>query len=147
LRNIRWCDTPGGLPSVRLRGDLRAPVPADFLLKARLRQFSITSGTIFHARKLTVRDILLAIAVFANSAMGHSALHLSRDPDLLYKTAFVLAHKIREALGTEMDDLTAGSKVHVDGAYFDGYVKPANWREKTRHDGEAAGSVSQGGIK
>src|SRR5580692_8229353 len=33
-------------------------------------QFSITSGTIFHSRKLSVRDILSAIAIFANGAKG-----------------------------------------------------------------------------
>jgi transposase-like protein len=56
------------------------------------RQFSATSGTLFHSRKLPPRDYLLAIAVFANGAKGHSALQLSRDLDCQYKTAFVLAH-------------------------------------------------------
>ena len=37
-------------------------------------QYSVTSGTIFASRKLPVRDILLAIAVFVNGAKGHSAL-------------------------------------------------------------------------
>ena len=31
-------------------------------------------------------------------AKGHSALQLSRDLDCQYKTAFVLTHKLREAL-------------------------------------------------
>ena len=34
-----------------------------------------------------------------NGAKGHSALQLSRDLNVQYKTAFVLFHKIREALG------------------------------------------------
>ena len=57
-----------------------------------------TSGTIFASRKLAVRDILAAIAIFVNGAKGHSALQLSRDLDCQYKTAFVLSHKLREAL-------------------------------------------------
>ncbi len=36
-----------------------------------------------------------------NGAKGHSALQLSRDLDCQYKTAFVLSHKIREALAAE----------------------------------------------
>src|SRR6185503_18108791 len=61
-------------------------------------QFSVTSGTIFAARKLCIRDILAAIAIFANGAKGHSALQLSRDLNVQYKTAFVMAHKLREAM-------------------------------------------------
>jgi hypothetical protein len=39
----------------------------------------------------------MAIAIFANAAKGLSALQLGRDLDVSYKTAFVLAHKLREA--------------------------------------------------
>src|SRR5271163_4291066 len=63
------------------------------------RQFSVTSGTIFHSRKLAIRDYLAAIAIFVNAVKGVSALQLGRDLDVQYKTAFVLAHKIREAMG------------------------------------------------
>ena len=45
-------------------------------------QFSVTSGTIFASRKLEIRDILAAIAIFVNGAKGHSALQLSRDLDV-----------------------------------------------------------------
>src|SRR5690348_16508419 len=37
-------------------------------------QFSVTSGTIFAHHKLPLRDYLLAVAIFANGAKGHSAL-------------------------------------------------------------------------
>ncbi len=36
-------------------------------------QFTLTSGTIFASRKLAIRDILAAIAIFMNGAKGHSA--------------------------------------------------------------------------
>jgi transposase-like protein len=92
-------------------------------------QFSVTSGTIFASRKLAIRDILLAIAIFVNGAKGHSALQLSRDLDCQYKTAFVLAHKIREAIGAADKDAKVSGQVEIDGAYFGGYIKPANRRE------------------
>ena len=60
-----------------------------------------------------------------NGAKGHSALQLSRDLTCQYKTAFVLAHKLREALAAEKADATVSGEVAVDGAYFGGYVKPA----------------------
>ncbi len=64
-----------------------------------LRQFSVTSGTIFASRKLPIRDYLAAICLFVNAVKGISALQLGRDLDVQYKTAFILAHKLREAVG------------------------------------------------
>lgn len=103
-----------------------------FKCKACNAQFSVTSGTIFASRKLPVRDYLLAIAIFVNGAKGHSALQLSRDLDVQYKTAFVMAHKIREAMGADVHDEEISGEVEVDGAYLGGYVKPANRKENRR---------------
>jgi hypothetical protein len=100
--------------------------------KACGHQFTATSGTIFASRKLPVRDYLLAIAIFCNGAKGYSALQLSRDLHVQYKTAFVLAHKLREALAAESNGRKLSGSVEVDGGYFGGYVKPANYRENRR---------------
>ena len=57
------------------------------------------------------------------------ALALSRDLDCQYKTAFVLAHKLREAMAADVKALRlggAGKVAEIDGAYFGGYVKPSN---------------------
>lgn len=94
--------------------------------KACNKQFSVTAGTIFASRKLPIRDILLAIAIFANGAKGHSALQLSRDLDVQYRTAFVLAHKIREAIGDLDKGATVSGEVEVDGMYTGGHIRPAN---------------------
>jgi transposase-like protein len=94
--------------------------------KACSHQFSVTSGTTFASRKLPIQDYLLAIAIFVNGVKGHSALQLSRDLDVQYKTAFVLAHKIREAVGAEQAKSALGGVVEVDGAYFGGHTKPEN---------------------
>jgi transposase-like protein len=95
-------------------------------------QFSVTAGTIFANRKLALRDILLAIAIFTNGAKGHSALQLSRDLQVNYKTAYVLAHKIREALAATDKDTKVSGEVEIDGMYAGGYVKPANYKENRR---------------
>jgi transposase-like protein len=97
-----------------------------FKCKACNHQFSVTSGTIFASRKLPIRDYLLAIAIFVNGAKGHSALQMSRDLDCQYKSAYVMCHKIREALASEANGATVSGEVEVDGAYFGGRVRPAN---------------------
>lgn len=89
-------------------------------------QFSVTSGTIFASRKMSFTDLLAAIVIFVNGAKGVSSLQLSRDLDVQYKTAFVLTHKLREAMARENMGATLGGVVEVDGAYFGGYSKPAN---------------------
>jgi transposase-like protein len=83
-------------------------------------QFTVTSGTIFASRKLPIRDYLAAIAIFVNAVKGISALQLGRDLDVQYKTAFVMAHKLREAIGAEQTGTLAG-EIEIDGAYFGGH--------------------------
>lgn len=96
-------------------------------------QFSVTSGTIFASRKLSFTVLLAAIVIFVNGAKGVAALQLSRDLDCQYKTAFVLTHKLREAMARENATRQLNGIVEIDGAYFGGHVKPEN-RAEDRKD-------------
>ncbi len=131
FRQIRWCDTGGEPVCPRCNCNAVYAFTTRKLWKCKgcSHQFSVTSGTIFASRKLPIGTYLLAIAIFVNGAKGHSALQLSRDLDCQYKTAFVLSHKLREAITAEAKDATVSGEVEVDGAYFGGHVKPANWKE------------------
>jgi transposase-like protein len=134
---IRWAETDGkaicphcGCPicyeARRPNGALR------FRCKACRKDFSLTSGTLFAFHKMPLRTYLTAIVIFCNEVKGKSALALSRDLDCQYKTAFVLAHKLREAMASEITGLRLGGPgkiVEIDGGYFGGYVKPANHKE------------------
>jgi hypothetical protein len=70
----------------------------------------------------------LAIAIFVNGVKGHSALQLSRDLNCQYKTAFVLSHKLREAIEAEHRKIKFNDTAakEIDGAYFGGSIKPKN---------------------
>jgi transposase-like protein len=139
FRNLRWtdgkalcphCECPTVYECRRPSGSLR------FRCKACRKDFSITSGTLFAFHKMPLRNYLAAIAIFCNEVKGKSALALSRDLDVQYKTAFVLAHKPREAMASELKGMRLGGRdktVEVDGGYFGGYVKPAN-HKKNRVD-------------
>lgn len=104
-------------------------------------QFSVTSGTIFASRKLSFVGLLAAICLFVNASKGVSAVQLSRDLDVQHKTAFVLMHKLREALAAEVRKVELRGEVEVDGAAFGGHVRPANLREG-RVDRRLAGNRS-----
>src|SRR5713226_7527050 len=103
--------------------------------KACRKDFSVTSGTLFAFHKLPLRSYLLAIAIFCNEVKGKSMLAMSRDLGVQYKTSFVLAHKMREAMASELRGVNIGGegrKAEIDGGYFGGYVKPANRVENRR---------------
>lgn len=112
------CRRPNGAPRFRCRdceGD-----------------FSITSGTLFASHKKPLRVYLAAIVLYANEVKGKNALAMSRDLGTSYKAAFVLLHKLREAMASEMKGRTIGGEgkvAEVDGGYFGGYSKPANLKE------------------
>src|SRR5205823_3485065 len=99
--------------------------------KACRKDFSVTSGTLFAFHKMPLRAYLMAVAVFCNEVKGKSMLALSRDLGTSYKVAFVLAHKLREAMAEELKGRVIGGEgkvAEIDGGYFGGYVKPANLR-------------------
>jgi transposase-like protein len=152
FRSVRWSETRGepvcpscGSPVVY---DCRRPNgPARWRCKACKADFSVTSGTIFANAKMPLRVYLAAISIFCNEVKGKSMLALSRDLGTQYKTAFVLAHKLREAMASDMKGRTIGGfgKVaEVDGGYFGGYVKPANLKEHRRDRRKA---VNQNGKR
>ena len=131
FRKLRWSET-GGAPVCPHCGGLdvyEITTRRRFKCAACGKQFSVTSGTILASRKMSFVDLLAAICIVANAAKGISALQLSRDLDCQHKTAFVLAHKIREALASETKGHSLEGEVEVDGAYFGGHIRPANLAE------------------
>jgi len=131
FRMMRWTATEGAPVCPRCGGLTHSFLTTRKLWKCQAckHQFSVTSDTIFASRKMPLRTILMAVAIFVNGAKGHSALQLSRDLDCQYKTAFVLTHKLREAIAADVAEHKASGEVEIDGAYFGGHVRPANHKD------------------
>ena len=133
FKAIRWASTEGNpvCPKCGCLDHYAITTRRKFKCAACGSQYSVTSGTIFASRKLAFVDLLGAIAIFVNAVKGLSALQLSRDLDVQYKTAWVLAHKLREALSLEVqDNADLSGDVEVDGAYFGGHIRPHNIADK-----------------
>ena len=62
------------------------------------RQFTVRVGTIFEESKLPMTKWLQAIFLMCSSKKGVSAHQLHRTLETTYKTAWFLAHRIREAM-------------------------------------------------
>lgn len=126
---MRWPETNGEAvcPRCSNHETYKITTRRKFKCKACAHQFSVTSGTIFASRKMDFVDLLAAICIIVNGAKGVSMIQLSRDLDCQYKTAFVLAHKLREAMAQEVQtgEVLQGH-VEIDGAYFGGHIRPEN---------------------
>ena len=114
FRSIRWAATDGkpvcphcecAIVYEAAAPERRAPVSVQGVPQGFQRH---ESGTLFAFHKMPLRNYLAAIAIFCNEVKGKSALALSRDLGLQYKTAFVLAHKMREAMASELKGMTVG---------------------------------------
>jgi transposase-like protein len=83
-------------------------------------QFTVRMGTIFEESKLPMTKWLQAIHLMCSSKKGVSAHQLHRTLETTYKTAWFLAHRIREAMRS--GDLApfgqGGGDVEVDETYF-----------------------------
>jgi len=93
------------------------------------REFSVTSGTILANRKLPFRTLVMAIAISVHSVKAKAACQLKRELGVDYKTAFVLLHKLREAIAAEREHLVLDGTVEMDGMHLGGHVRPANRAE------------------
>jgi transposase-like protein len=85
------------------------------------KQFSATSGTIFNDTHLPLTKWFLAIALICEAKKGVSAKQLERHLGVNYRTAWHLAHRIREAMQEGAGLLTG--VVEVDETYVGGKVK------------------------
>jgi transposase-like protein len=132
---MRWPETNGEAVCPKCGHDEAYGITTrrKFKCKACHHQFSVTSGTIFASRKMAFVDLLAAICIIVNASKGVSMVQLSRDLDCQYKTAFVLAHKLREAMAQEVHtgEVLAGH-VEIDGAFFGGHIRPRTARKTAR---------------
>ena len=131
FRKIRWTETNGEAicPRCGCCDAYTIATRRKFKCKGCGHQFSVTSGTIFASRKLSFVDLRAAICIFVTNAKGMSAVQFSRTMDVQYKTAWVMAHKLREALALEVRGAELDGEVEIDGAYFGGVVRPENRKE------------------
>jgi len=79
------------------------------------KQFSATSGTIFNDTHLPLTKWFMAIAMICEAKKGMSALQLQRHLGVNYRTAWHLAHRIREAM---QDGGMLSGVVEVDETYL-----------------------------
>ena len=144
LEAQRWPDGPycprcGECEKVtRLQG--KSTAPGLCICKSCRTKFSVTMGTIFERSHVGLAKWMLAFRLMASSKKGVSALQLERTLGVTYKTAWFMAHRIREAMTDRSPDPIGGEGkfVETDETYIGG-------KDKNRHAKDRRGGRGQDG--
>lgn len=83
-------------------------------------QTTVRSGTLLEASKLSLRQWLLAIFLVTQSKNNVSALELKRQIGVAWRTAWLLKHKLMEAMANRENARQLGHVVEIDDAYLGG---------------------------
>jgi len=94
--------------------------------KACKSTFSVTTRTPFADRKISFKKLVLGIFTFVISQKGIAALALKRVIRCQYRTAFVLLHKLREAIMVTVSTELLEGRIEMDGAHFSGRPRKGN---------------------
>lgn len=88
------------------------------------KQFTVTVGTIFEDSKIALNKWLLGFRLMAGSKKGISAHQLHRSLGITYKSAWFMAHRIREAMNVDNGPLGGPNiVVEADETYVGGKAK------------------------
>lgn len=88
------------------------------------KPFTVTVGTIFEDSKIPLNKWLLGFRLMAGSKKGISAHQLHRSLGITYKSAWFMAHRIREAMDIDNGPLGGDQVVvEVDETYVGGKAK------------------------
>ena len=98
------------------------------------KQFTVRVGTVFESSHVPLTKWLQAAYLMMSSKKGISAKQLERTLEVTYKTAWFMAHRLREAMRSGDLDIPFGSGggvVEIDETYVGGKTTRKNWKAKT----------------
>lgn len=152
LEALRWsagvvCPHCGSVAEhYQLQG--KAHRPGLWKCKDCREQFSVMVGTVFERSKIPLNKWLLAVQFMAASKKGMSAHQMHRMLGLTYKTAWFMAHRIREAMKTGGGLLgSGGGIVEVDETYWGNAGKQPKGARGAAHKMKVISLVERDGQK
>lgn len=81
----------------------------DFVCKACSKKYSVLTGTIYEASKVSLKKWFMAMYLLEMHKKGMSSMQLSRDIDVTQKTAWFMLHRIREMLQEKAPEVLVGT--------------------------------------
>jgi transposase-like protein len=102
LEQVLWpngpiCPRCGGMDRITIVGGTTARIGLKRCLQCK-RQFSVTIGTVFESHHVPLNKWLRAVCLIASGKKGGSSRQLHRTLGVTYKTAWLMARRLREAM-------------------------------------------------
>jgi transposase-like protein len=129
----------------KLKGKIHRP--GLYQCNACRKSFTVTIGTIFEDSHIKLHKWLYAFSLMTSSKKGISAHQLSRMLEVTYKTAWFMAHRIREAMKPDYFNagmLGGNSPVEADETFI-GTKPGAKKRKGYGHKNAVLSLVERGG--
>ena len=106
------------------------------------RQTSLTVGTIMEGSRTPLSKWFVAIELVARLTKGTTAVELAAVIEVTYKTAWLILHKIRHALGQYEDRRQLSSIVRMNRGIYGSPYNPTVYRHPQEHPLLAAAMLS-----
>ena len=97
------------------------------------KYFNVKTGTFLEYSKIGLRKWFVAIWLLTSHKRGVSSLQLARDLNVTQKTAWYMAHKIREVFGIENCNEFENGVIECDETFIGGKNKNRHWDKKVPH--------------
>ena len=133
LEALHWptgpvCPHCGGTENIKKMAG-KSTRPGVYKCNPCRKPFTVTVGTIFEDSKIALNKWLLAFRLMAGSKKGISAHQLHRSLGITYKSAWFMAHRIREAMKQDDGPLGGpGMTVEADETFVGGKAKNRAFR-------------------
>ena len=109
------------------------------------KQFTVKTGTVMHSSKTSTQNWLIAMYMVLTARKGVSAMQLSKELGVQYKTAWYMLHRIREACAS--GSFKFSRVVEVDETYIGGKEKNKHESKKLHAGRGPVGKTPVVGIK